>query len=173
MRVLGIDPGSRTIGAALLTVDDAPRFSEGAVLHLSGPLHARFRLMETHLDPFFSRADLVVAELPYMGGPSTTVHHVARALGYLEALAARRRLPFYGLPPTQIRAQFSSGRANKKDVARQLLWQIQGLPDDAPDHLYDAVAAAWAGVLLRPAPEDEEANCRVRVFSTEHIYTAR
>ncbi|MBT9258143.1 MAG: crossover junction endodeoxyribonuclease RuvC [Clostridiales bacterium] len=173
MRILGIDPGTRSIGIALLMVGAAPEFSRGAVLLLEGGLHERLRLLRDHLEPFLAEADLVVAELPYMGGPSTTIHHVARALGYIEALAVQRGLPFHALTPSQIRAQFGSGRAQKEDVQYELLWQIRGLPARAPHHLYDAVAAAWAGALLHPSLSEEEAQCRVRVFSPENAPAGR
>jgi crossover junction endodeoxyribonuclease RuvC len=154
MRVLGVDPGSRVCGYAVIALSGrrSYRYVECGVLTAAGPPEVRLAEIARSLSE-------VIAELtPSALAVEDVFTHVnmrsalalAQARGTVLAVAGLCGLPVFSYPPATVkRAVTGRGRASKEQVARMVA-ALAGLGTpprvDAADAL--AVAIAHAHSIL-------------------------
>lgn len=152
-RVVGIDPGTRIAGYAVLDFDarGEPSIIDAGVFRLSesAPLAARVRqlfedttaLLEEHkpthmaLEAVFSHPEHARAAL-----------QLAHGRGVVLLAAEQRGLPIAELPPAEVkRALTGNGNAPKGQVQRAVMTQcaLASLPE--PPDVADAIAIALCG----------------------------
>lgn len=164
LRVLGVDPGSRVVGFAVLEakkdIPVSPRdwmVLDAGVLRASPDLSIPERLALLHEAMFDLLAGLqpthAAVERTFHGVNPASVIKLGEARGALIAAIGRGGIPVSEFTPTQIkRAIGGSGAATKEQLAaalRSLLGFSRGqLPLDASD----AVAIALTGCLHLPRP---------------------
>ena len=152
MLILGIDPGSRHTGYALvearnqrLRALEYGRFSCSAkqtVPHRLADLSASLRLLLERWEP-----DTAVLETPFHGLNSRSLVVLAQARGALLAVLAARGIEIREYSPAEVKSAVTGhGRADKEQVARMvcLLLALSDEPrsSDATDAL--AVAVCYA-----------------------------
>lgn len=161
MRVLGIDPGSRVTGWALVE-------SSGAVLKVlgSGVAAPRAGALALRLGSIAEQVERLIAEwLPesvaveraFVGRNVSSALRLGEIRGAVLAVAGRHRLPVVDYPPATVKlAVAGSGVAQKDAVARGVTALVGGLhdPGDATDALAVAIChlrhASFAA-RLKPA----------------------
>lgn len=151
MRILGIDPGTATLGwgvidhqgsttrpvayGALLTAPDvAP---EHRLRELYEGLTA---ICETH------RPAAAAVEKLYFGQNSRTAMSVGQARGIVLLVLAQARLPFVEMSPAEVKQAVTGyGRADKRQV-QLMVQRLLGLAEyPKPDDVADALAIAICG----------------------------
>jgi crossover junction endodeoxyribonuclease RuvC len=157
MRILGIDPGSRVLGYAVLDCDAARRLSyvECGVVEAT-----RGERLERRLHEIASGLEEVIAELAPQAVAAEDVFAAAnarsalllgQARGAALAVCARAGLEVHAYAPATVKqAVTGRGRAPKAQVARmvQVLCGLRRVPRaDAADAL--AVAVAHAQMMPR------------------------
>lgn len=151
MRVLGIDPGTATLGFAL--VEGTPGASDGATLVDYGVIRTRpptpmaERLAEIH----HSLAELIAALKPdamaveelFFSSNVTTAITVGQARGVVLLSGALAGLPVAEYKPNVIKSALTGyGAADKRQV-QDMLRVVLGLREiPRPDDAADAVAVA-------------------------------
>ncbi len=160
MRILGVDPGTRTTGYGILDFDgEAPRCIAWGVLH-GGPskeIAERLHLLHQRLEEVFSdwSPDQLAIEEPFVspqrGAKSGIAVGQAQAIALL--LAAHSKIPIYRYAPTTVKGSVSNYGAGTKAQVQRSVQILLGLGDDAmsPD-ASDAIAIALCHVqALRAA----------------------
>ena len=171
MKILGIDPGSRATGYALLEVSGPQvRFLAAGVLSLGsdrslpGRLASIGRALEDLLDS--SRPDESAVEDLFHALNARSAFKLAHARGVILGVLARRGMPIAEYTPLQVKKAVSGYGLADKDALRSLLEHLLGIPPglltrDASDALAvalchsqaiplrDAVAAAERAAVLR------------------------
>lgn len=154
MRILGVDPGSRHCGWAVVERHGGRvqalawgRFSPPA----DGPLAGRLLAIASGLAAAIAehRPDAAVVERVFHGVSSRSLIVLAEARGAILLELARAGLPVHELAPAAIKSAVAgSGRADKTQVARMVRLQLalgaRSLAADASD----ALAVALAGSQL-------------------------
>lgn len=148
-RILGIDPGSRICGFALLTttkvnptsfrdfkVEDAGVLR--ADLKLSfveriGLLHETLERILPELNP-----SCCVIEDAFFGNNARSALKLGQARGALISAVVKKRIPLFEVTPTKVKSMVvGKGAATKEDVARSLEtmlgFKLGKLPYDAAD----------------------------------------
>lgn len=154
-RILGLDPGLRVTGYALLEI---PRRTEGVILPVPSLLEAgvirssgrtlpeRLRSLYHGLQEILEeyRPGIVVVEelFAHYAHPRTAVL-MAHARGALLLAAAQCRLPCLSYTATRIKKVITgSGRANKSQIQRTMLEELHLEAVPEPPDVADALAAA-------------------------------
>lgn len=155
-RILGIDPGSRVIGFALMGANKlSPRSPrdwnvlEAGVIRASTDLLMPARLGEIHnalydLAGEFS-PDIVAIEKAFHGVNSATAIKLGEARGALIAAVGRHGIPVREITPSQVKQTVAGNGAASKELVYQALQALIGfnkgnLPHDASDALAIAFA---------------------------------
>ncbi len=158
--LLGVDPGLRRSGYALLASDSgrpAGRLLEAGVIRLDFALALESRLLEldSNLDALIDRhrpAVLACEQLyAHYKHPRTAIL-MAHARGVILALAARRGLRIVHVEATRAKKLLTgSGHASKPQMQRAVaaLFGLEALPE--PHDVADAIAIACCGMHLRGA----------------------
>ncbi len=156
-RVLGIDPGLRCTGYAVLTAGERPaayRLIEAGVVRLAprSPLHHRLLELDHELTRIIARhapAALACEQLyAHYRHPRTAVI-MAHGRGVILAAAARAGLNVLDIPATHVKKHLTgSGRASKAQVQRAIAatLNLPRLPE--PHDVADALAVAICGVEI-------------------------
>jgi crossover junction endodeoxyribonuclease RuvC len=157
MRILGIDPGSRVLGYAVLDCDTARRlrYVECGVVEATrgAPLERRLYEIASGLEEVIDDLgpQAVAAEDVFSAANARSALLLGQARGAALAACGRAGLKVHAYPPAVVKqAVTGRGRAPKEQVARmvQVLCGLRKLPRaDAADAL--AVAVAHAQMLPR------------------------
>lgn len=162
MRILGLDPGSRVTGYALLEGrGSSPRLLAAGRLAPASKLElgARLAALTAQLDELLDTLgpQVAVLEEPFHGASSRSLIVLAQARGALLATLGRRGLPIHELSPAAVKKGLTgNGRAPKDQVARMVALLLGPEWGDLPHDASDAVATALCfaqGAALRRAVE--------------------
>ena len=144
MRVLGVDPGSRATGWALVVVKGnrshlesfgivRPKGSEHAVR--LADLYRRFTTIVTEFTP-----DCAAVESGFTGRNPKSGLVLAESRGVLLAALGRIDIPVHPYTPAQVKsAMVGNGNAEKKQVAFMVV-RLLGLAEAPPSDAADADA---------------------------------
>jgi crossover junction endodeoxyribonuclease RuvC len=162
LRVLGLDPGSRTTGWGCVAI-------EGSRCHLlasgcieppaASPLPERLADLAAALVALLEqwRPAVAVLEEPFHGVNSRSLIVLAQARGALLATLAARRVVIAEYSPAEVKSAVTgNGRADKLQVARMVAMLLPGagaLAADAADALAVALCYAARRPLLRATAE--------------------
>lgn len=154
MRILGIDPGTATVGYGVVDkIGSSPVVVRYGTITTSPKQTAPRRLLILHeelnniIDEFLP--DVVVMEQLFFAKNQTTAIAVGKAVGILQLVAAQRGVPVIEYTPPEVKqAVVGYGNAEKKQV-QYMVQRILGLdeipkPDDAADALALCVCHAHA-----------------------------
>ncbi len=149
LTVLGIDPGLRVTGYAVIKMNgDGPEVCEAGVLrtHNSDPLEKRLKTIYDGLDAIISEftPDVVSVEKLYShyNHPQTAVI-MGHARGTIFLCAANHRIPVESYASTRIKKSLTgSGRASKLQMQRSVrsVLHLKAIPE--PADVADAIATA-------------------------------
>lgn len=159
-RVLGIDPGTGTMGWCLIEFKNAQTFSAlefGTITpRESDPLHRRLARVLVELGPIVDRAaDLcaeVVVERPFVNKNYMATLAIAAARGIALALVGKRGLRFAEVSPQSWKLITGRGNATPEQysyVVQQLLRQPERMP-------WDAAAAGGLAIYHGTKEESED-----------------
>jgi phosphoribosylaminoimidazole-succinocarboxamide synthase len=146
--VLGIDPGTRTLGFAVLLAGANPRMREfGAVrLKLGDPLSLRLKAIHQALGEVIvrHRPQVVVVEEAFYGKNFQSAIRIGEARGVAILVGAMAGLPVVQYSPAMVKkAVTGNGAADKRQVQRMVarLLGLEELPE--PLDASDALAIAF------------------------------
>jgi len=155
LRVLGLDPGSRTTGWGLVAVD-GPRSRLLACGCIEPPERAalpqRLALLCAELAALLERwaPAVAVLEEPFHGVNSRSLIVLAQARGALLATLAARAVPIEEYSPAEVKSAVTgNGRAGKDQVARMVAMLLPRAKFDTADSA-DALAVAICHALMPP-----------------------
>ncbi|MFQ5805398.1 MAG: crossover junction endodeoxyribonuclease RuvC [Phycisphaerae bacterium] len=158
--VLGIDPGLRRTGYAVLTAPvglDACRVVEAGVVQLNPrqPIERRLVALERSLDELISvhRPAVLACEQLYAHyrHPRTAIV-MAHARGVILALAARRGLTVVNVSATHVKKHLTgSGRASKAQIQRAIAATLNLPKVPEPNDVADALAVALCSLRMHAA----------------------
>jgi len=161
MRVLGIDPGTRATGWALVCRQgNRSRLESCGVVRPKGADHAtrladlerRFSSLVSELTP-----DCAAVESGFTGRNPKSGLVLAESRGVLLAVLGRFAVPVHPYSPAQVKsAMVGYGTAEKKQVAFMVV-RLLGLADPPPSDAADA-----AGVALTHIHSSTMASIRVQ-----------
>ncbi len=165
LRVVGVDPGTRRVGWAVLEgVPGEPPARLASGLWSLGPppgslaerLHALSEALAALLHEW--RPGLVALESGFFGRNARSALRMGEARGVVLARAAAEGLPVLELPPALVKRRVAgSGQAGKEQLARMVALQL-GLEagafaaDDESDALAIALCALLQGFSPGAAP---------------------
>ena len=169
MRILGIDPGTQTMGYGLIEgSDDELRMLDFGVL--TSPRHAliteRLPILYEGLEELIARyqPDEVAIEEPFVAKNVRSALAVGRAQAVAMLAAANKRIPIYTYTPARVKQVVADYGGSGKEQVQQMV-QIQlGLaqipqPSDAADALAIAIChlrESRVARLLAPPPEGKD-----------------
>lgn len=147
--VLGIDPGTRVTGFAVIkSREDSPFLVTSGIIKCRGKTFTdAIRSLLSQLETIYRRykPDVVVIEASYIGPNRRTSIVCARTIGAIISLFARKeRCQIYEFPPRKVRSLLMGyGGASKEDVAIMIssLLNLENIPShDATDACACALA---------------------------------
>ena len=149
MRVLGIDPGTITMGYGVVeSRDDEIALIECGALdsperspigeRLSYMYHELLEIIEHH------QPDMVAVEQPFVAKNVRTALAIGRAQAVALLAAANKGIPTYEYTPAQIKQQVANYGASSKEQVQEMVRLQLGLaevpqPNDAADALAVAI----------------------------------
>lgn len=153
MRVLGVDPGSRATGWALIvSTGNSSRLESYGVIRPNGSEHA-VRLAD--LDREFSiivgdlAPDCAAVESGFTGRNPKSGLVLAESRGALLAALGRAAVPVHAYTPAQVKsAMVGHGTAEKKQVAFMIV-RLLGLKEAPPSDAADAAGVALTHIHSR------------------------
>lgn len=176
MRVLGVDPGSRAAGWAIVSFDGPPRLVAAGVLRPSTTTPFAARLLALH-DGLLEvvrreKPDEAAVEKVFSGVNPQSLITLGEARGVLLLALARASLPVHEVTPAEIKKTVTgTGQADKEQVRRMVL-ALLGPPSGPGRLALDAADAAAAAMThgfrtaagrrsARPAPASSPVKPRV------------
>ena len=149
MRILGIDPGTITMGYGVVESrdDEIALIDCGALVsperspigeRLSYLYHELLEIIEHH------QPDTVAVEQPFVAKNARTALAIGRAQAVALLAAANKGIPTYEYTPTQIKQQVANYGASSKEQVQEMVKLQPGLaevpqPNDAADALAVAI----------------------------------
>ena len=126
MRILGVDPGSRAAGWAVVSFDGPPRLVAAGVLRPSTatPFAERLRALHDGLLEVASRErpDEAAIERVFAGVNAQSLITLGEARGVLLLALCRAGLPVHEVTPAEIKKTVTgTGQAEKEQVRRMVL----------------------------------------------------
>lgn len=167
MRILGVDPGSRATGYAILDVEGTTtRFLEGGVLSIprNASLPPRLGAIGSSLESLVERCrpDEAAVEDLFHALNSKSALTLAHARGVVLGVLARAGLRISEYTPLQVKKAVSGYGFAEKDALRDLVERLLGIPRGLLTRdASDAVAVALCHVQALPM--------RAAVASAERI----
>ena len=166
IRVLGIDPGSRKLGWAVVDCTKPPSRVASGVLKPSAsqPVHVRLGVLLRELEQIIEvhQPQVLAIEQAFVYKNPKTALVIGQARGIPIALCAANGVDVYEFQPSVIKQRVvGSGRATKEQVQRmvQLQFQLDTLPaEDEADALAAALTYAIGGQGASAAPEEVTAS---------------
>jgi crossover junction endodeoxyribonuclease RuvC len=155
LRVLGLDPGSRTTGWGCVAVEGSRSrlLACGCIEPPEGaPLPQRLALLAAELQTLLDRFAPAVAVLEeaFHGVNSRSLIVLAQARGALLATLAARAITIEEFSPAEVKSAVTgNGRAGKDQVARMVGMLLPGAAGLRPDAA-DALAVALCFAARRP-----------------------
>jgi len=157
MRILGIDPGTRTLGYAVVDCGRAYQYVECGVLQasVSEEIGARVRRIMADLADVIAefKPAVLALEKAFYGKNAASALKLGQARGAIILLAGQHAVPVFEYAPATVKqAVVGHGRATKAQIqARvQLLFVLKRAPSvDAAD----ALAIALTHAFRAPVPE--------------------
>lgn len=151
LRILGVDPGTRTLGYGLVERSRGPR---GVVLAYvecglvrapeGAPMLERLRVICHTLGEIIEelRPDEVALEMAFHGRNAASALKLGQARGAIMLLVAQRGLPLAEYAPSQVKqVVVGHGRATKQDVQQRVRLLLRMKREPATDAA-DALAIA-------------------------------
>jgi len=155
MIVLGIDPGTATVGYGIIEkikttkklkalgygcIKTSPRFTDGE----------RLRQINNELSKLIKeyQPEILAVEKIFFFKNLKTALPVSQAKGVILLAAAKKKLPVYEFTPLQVKLTVTGyGRAEKKIVQENIkkLLKLKEIP--TPDDAADALGVAVCGIL--------------------------
>jgi len=149
MRVLGIDPGTITMGYGVIESrdDEVALVDYGALTTPSrSPIGERLSYLYNELLEIISQCqpDAVAIEQPFMAKNAQSALAVGRAQAVAILAAANRGIPSYNYTPTQVKQRVANYGASSKEQIQEMVKLQLGLsqvpePSDAADALAIAI----------------------------------
>lgn len=153
-RILGIDPGSRVCGFALLTSTKvAPSSFRDFVVADAGVLKAdlklsfieRIGLLHEYLERMLPELapTCCVIEDAFFGNNARSALKLGQARGALISAVVKKRIPTYEVAPTKVKSMIvGKGSASKEEISRSLEVMLGFKRGKLPYDACDAVAIA-------------------------------
>jgi len=149
MRILGIDPGTVTMGYGTIesSGDEIVLVDYGALVTQAGsPIGERLSFLYNELTEIITRCqpDAVAVEQPFMAKNAKSALAVGRAQAVAMLAAANRGIATYEYTPTQIKQRVANYGASSKEQIQEMVRLQLGLsqvpqPNDAADALAVAI----------------------------------
>ena len=149
MRILGIDPGTVTMGYGVIDGrdDEITLVDCGALSSpLRSPIGERLSYLYNKLLEIISRyqPDVVAVEQPFMAKNVRSALAVGRAQAVAILAAANRGIPSYEYTPAQVKQMVANYGASSKEQVQEMVRLQLGLsqvpqPNDAADALAVAI----------------------------------
>ncbi|MFB0559218.1 MAG: crossover junction endodeoxyribonuclease RuvC [Dehalococcoidales bacterium] len=149
MRILGVDPGTITMGYGVIeSRDNEIALVDCGVLKNPerSPIGERLNYLYTELLEIISRyqPDAVAVEQPFMAENVRSALAVGRAQAVAILAAATRGIPTYEYTPTQVKQRVANYGASSKEQVQEMVKLQLGLsqvpqPNDAADALAVAI----------------------------------
>lgn len=156
--ILGIDPGLATVGYGVLSFfgEKLEIIDFGAIETPAGmDFSERLHMIQQDLQELLTRfqpTEAYVEEIFFSTNTKTAIA-VAQARGVIVASLAAHGLQPRSLTPNQVKQGVTGdGAADKRQIQRMLQLQFSLAEIPQPDDAADALAIAWCGGLLFPAP---------------------
>jgi crossover junction endodeoxyribonuclease RuvC len=148
MRVLGIDPGTITMGYGVIEAkDDEVTMVDCSALTAPQPstigerlnyLHQRLLEIISHYQP-----DVVAIEQPFMSKNVKSALAVGMAQAIAMLAAASKGIPIYEYTPAQVKQRVTNYGASSKEQVQEMVKLQLGLPEvPQPNDAADALAVA-------------------------------
>jgi crossover junction endodeoxyribonuclease RuvC len=148
MRILGIDPGTVTMGYGVIEArDDEITLVEGDALSAAerSPIGERLSFMYHRLLEIISRyqPDAVAIEQPFMAKNVKAALAVGRAQAIAILAAADKGIPTYEYTPRQVKQRVTNYGASSKEQVQEMVRLTLGLDKvPQPSDTADALAVA-------------------------------
>ena len=149
MKILGIDPGTVTMGYGVIeSSEDKIALVDYGDLNCpaSSPIGERLSYLYSELSEIISRhqPDVVAIEQPFMAKNVKSALAVGKAQAVAILAAANRGIPTYEYTPAQIKQRVADYGASSKEQIQEMVRLQLGLsqvpqPDDAADALAVAI----------------------------------
>ena len=149
MRILGIDPGTVTMGYGVIEAEDdeITLIDYGALSNPArSPMGERLSFLYKELSKIISRyqPDVVAVEQPFMAKNVRSALAIGRAQAIAILAAAVRGIPTYEYTPAQVKQQVANYGASSKEQIQEVVRLQLGLsqvpePSDAADALAVAI----------------------------------
>ncbi len=177
MRILGIDPGSRRTGLALLckTTEQKNWHCEKTfLLQPTGDFLPRLLQLQQAMSDFLSRenVDVVAVESAFLAKNIQSTMKLAQARTALLLPALAKNLPIFEYAPRTVKqALFGRGQSTKEELHTWLL-RLQIIDNKVPFDISDAIAVAlchaYQKIPLRhpDASEDRAKQNRQALLAT-------
>lgn len=147
MRILGIDPGTISLGYSVVEAEEEMEMVDCGVLNFPSriPSEERLHSMYVELTKVIvkHRPDEVAIEDPFIGLNVHSAFAIGRAQAVAILAAASQELPIYYYSPAQVKQQVTGyGQSDKQQVQEMVKIQL-GLPQlTPPSDAADALAVA-------------------------------
>lgn len=150
MRILGVDPGSRAAGWAIVSFDGSPRLTAAGVLRPPTATSFAERLLVLHEALLAvverERPDEAAVERVFSGVNPQSLILLGEARGVLLLALSRASVPVHEVTPAEIKKTVTgTGQADKEQVRRMVL-ALVGAPAGASRLALDAADAAAAAL---------------------------
>ncbi|MFC2012663.1 crossover junction endodeoxyribonuclease RuvC [Chloroflexota bacterium] len=148
MRVLGIDPGTITMGYGVIeNCGDEVTLVDCGALDCSGrsPIGERLSFLYGRLMDIITRyqPDTVAVEQPFMANNAKSALAIGRAQAIAILAAANSGLPAAEYTPTQVKQRVANYGASSKEQIQEMVKLQLGLPEvPRPADAADALAVA-------------------------------
>lgn len=163
-RVLGIDPGLRVTGYAVIEAEAArPRICEAGVIRttdsdskeLTGRLQVLFQSLVEVLDQYPPQVMVVEQLYSHYAHPRTAIL-MGHARGVILLAAAERGVPVVSYNATRVKKTVTgSGRASKEQVQRTIERELRLAKCPEPPDVADALAVALCHFYAQRLPTGE------------------
>ena len=148
MRVLGIDPGTVTVGYGVIdSRDDEVTLVDCGVITTSprSPTAERLSSLYDSLSEIVSRfqPDVVAVEQPFVARNVNTALAIGKAQAVAILAATTRKIPTHEYTPAQVKQRVANYGASSKEQVQEMVKIQLGLSDvPEPDDAADALAVA-------------------------------
>ena len=150
MRVLGVDPGSRAAGWAVVSFAGPPRLVAAGVLRpaTAVPFAERLRALHDGLLAVVERErpDEAAVERVFAGVNPQSLITLGEARGVLLLALARAGVPVAEVTPAEIKKTVTGTGQAGKDQVRRMVLSLLSLPGGGPRLALDAADAAAAAL---------------------------
>ena len=154
MRIIGIDPGLARIGYGIIDVIEGKKIMlDCGIIETQSTQKEEYRLIEisNDLSSIISKWNpkSAAVEKFFFYRSSTTIS-VVQARGVILMTLGKHNLTIQEFPPMQIKLAVTGyGHANKDDVLKSVMHELNITSPPKPDDAADALAIALTGIYLK------------------------